>query len=189
MFSLPRGKFVTVLKIAMRVLDARQGWIWGEAKIICDHGGVACKRCRFVGKRLEPRNLALEIGRLQGDPPHPEIEMAIERSDGFREAGEPLDQPCVFGEFLASPMRRFLDQARIWGKPARRRRDLDRKRLIRRHCGIADLRVEAFRDLVQAVTRRGQLPSRHPSRRQDRRGRARRQYPFSRPRIPALVRG
>src|SRR5208282_708549 len=107
-----------------------QGGIWGKAEIICDHGGVASERCRFVGKRLEPRNLALEIGRLQGDPPHTEIEMAIEWSDAFREAGEPLDQPCIFGEFLASPMRRFLDQSRIRGKPARRSRDLNRKRLI-----------------------------------------------------------
>jgi hypothetical protein len=41
-------------------------------------------------------------------------------------------------------MRRFLDETRIWHEPARRRRDLNRKRLKGRYCRVANLGVEAF---------------------------------------------
>ena len=83
--------------------------------------------------------------------------MAVQRANAFREAGEPLDQPRFSGEFRACPKRRLLDKTRIGPKPAPRRRDLDREHSIRRHGGVADLGVEEFCGMVQAVARRGQL--------------------------------
>jgi hypothetical protein len=58
--------------------------------------------------------LALEIRWLQSaPPPHADVQVADERANAFRKAGEPLDQPRFFGEFLARANRRLLDKTRI----------------------------------------------------------------------------
>ena len=161
MFSAPGGKFDMARKIEIRSLDAGQGWIGGQTEIIRDHGCVGIERRHFAGERLQLRNLALEIRWLQSaPPPHADVHVAVQRANALRKAGEPLDQPRFFGEFLACPKRRLLDKTRIGRKSVPRCRDLDRERSIRRHGGVAYLGVEAFCGMVQAVTRRGQLPCR-----------------------------
>jgi hypothetical protein len=95
-------------------LDTGQGWIGRQMKIIRDHGCVGGERRHFARERLQLRNLALEIRWLQSvPPPHAYVHVAIQRANAFRKAGEPLDQPRFFGEFLARPNRRLLDKTRI----------------------------------------------------------------------------
>ncbi len=91
--------------------DTGQGWIGAETEIIRNHGCVGGERRRRGGEHLQLRNLALEIRWLQSaPPPHAEVHVAVQRGNAFRKAGELLDQPRFFGEFLACPKRRLLDK-------------------------------------------------------------------------------